>query len=118
TRFLASLALGFGSLLFTWSSRFNNHAIAASTLSVGFYFLLRSRFDSTIGINLFVAGLFLSLAGTVDLPTSIFYVLFLMYVLRDQRLRARSVFYLLPLAFTVLPALALTFSIHHSIMPL
>ena len=116
-RFLASLALGFGSLLFSWSTTFNNHALAASSLCIGFYFLLKARFDTKINLSLLIAGLFLSLAGTADFPTGIFYALFFLYVLRDARLRQGVAFYTLPLMVTVLPALALNFAIHQSIMP-
>jgi hypothetical protein len=116
-RFLASVALGLGSLYFSWSSTYNSHALAASFLSIGFYFLLRARFEAAINLNLGVAGFFLALASTADIPTGIFYALFLLYVLRDPRLRPGILFYLLPLLATVLPALAITYSIHHSIMP-
>jgi hypothetical protein len=116
-RFLASMALGLGSLYFSWSSTYNSHALAASFLCIGFYYLLRARFEAACNLNLGVAAFFLSLASTADVPTGIFYALFLLYVLRDPRLRAGIVFYLLPLLATVLPALAMTYSIHHRIVP-
>jgi hypothetical protein len=116
-RFLASVALGLGSLYFSWSSTYNSHALAASFLSIGFYFLLRARFADATNLNLGIAAFFLSLASTADVPTGIFYALFLLYVLRDPRLRAGIFFYVLPLLATLLPALAITYSIHHSIVP-
>jgi hypothetical protein len=116
-RFLASVALGVGSLYFSWSSTYNSHALAASFLCIGFYFLLRARFELATRLNLGSAGFFLSLASTADIPTGIFYVLFLLYVLREPRLRAGAVFYVLPLLLTLVPALAITYSIHHSIVP-
>lgn len=116
-RLLASVALGLGSLYFSWSSTYNSHALAASFLSIGFYFLLRARFEAATNLNLGVAAFFLSLASTADVPAGIFYALFLLYVLRDPRLRGGIIFYLLPLLATLLPALAITYSIHHSIVP-
>ena len=116
-RLLATVALGLGSLYFSWSSTYNSHALAASFLGIGFYFLLRARFEATVSLNLGLAAFFLSLAGTADVPTGIFYILFLLYVLHDPRLRAGIIFYLLPLLTTLLPALAITYSIHHSIVP-
>jgi len=117
SRLLASLALGIGSLYFTWSTTFNSHELAAAFLSLGFYFLLRARFQALTRLNISIAAFFLSLASTADMPTGIFYALFLLYILRDQRLRKATVFYLLPLLLTLLPALALNYYIHHSIMP-
>jgi len=117
-RLLATLALAFGSLYLTWATTFNNHEMAAGCLAVGFYCLLRGRYaEGSIPRNLAAAGLFLSLAGTADMPTAIFYPIFFLYVLRDPALRKYSLYYLLPIAVTVVPALALNFSIHHSIVP-
>lgn len=116
-RFLATVALSLGSLYFTWASTYNSHALAASFLSIGFYFLLRARFETATNLNLGVAGFFLSLASTADVPTGVFYVLFLVYILRDPRLRRGVIFYVLPLIATLLPALAITYSIHQSIVP-
>lgn len=115
--FLASVALALGSLYFSWSTTFNSHELAASFLSIGFYFFLKARFSANVNLNLGSAAFFLALASTADVPTGVFYALFLLYVWRDARLRSGVVFYLLPLLVTVLPALAMTYSIHHSIVP-
>jgi hypothetical protein len=116
-RFLAAIALGLGSLYFSWSSTLNSHDLAASFLCIGFLFVLKARFAPRVSLNLAMAGFFLSLAGTTDIPTSIFYAGFSAYVLGNRSLRARSIYYFLPLLITVLPALAITYSIHHSIVP-
>jgi hypothetical protein len=116
-RLLASVALGFGSLYFTWSQTLNSHGLAAGCLAIGFSFLLRARHEGHVSRNLALAGFFLSLAATADMPTSIFYAIFCLYILRDQLLR-RSVFaYLAPLLVTLVPSLAINYSIHHSIIP-
>ena len=116
-RFLAAIALGLGSLYFSWSSTLNSHDLAASFFCIGFLFVLKARFAPRVSLNLAAAGFFLSLAGTTDIPTSIFYAGFSAYVLGNRSLRARSIYYFLPLLITVLPALAITYSIHHSIVP-
>lgn len=116
-RLLASLALALGSLYFSWSTTFNNHALAAAFLSIGFYFLLKARLEASVKLNLGVAALFLALAGTADMPTGVFYALFLLYVVRDPRLRPGAAFYVLPLLVTFLPTLAINYSIHGSIVP-
>ena len=116
-RLLASFALALGSLYFSWSTTFNDHALAAAWLIIGFYFFLKARFETNLKLNLSLAAVFLSLAGTADMPTGLFYALFLPYVLLDRRLRPAAMFYVLPLLVTVLPALAITYSIHHSIVP-
>jgi hypothetical protein len=79
--------------------------------------LLKARFEARTRRDLAVAGFFLALAATADIPTSIFYVVFFLYLVRDPKLRKNCGFYLLPLSLTVLPALAMTYSIHHSVLP-
>jgi hypothetical protein len=117
-RLLATLALALGSLYFTWATTFNNHELAAAWLMIGFRFLLRARHgEGAAGRNLAAAGLFLSLPGTADIPTGIFYGVFLLYVLLDPALRRNVGLYLAPLLVTAVPALAMNYSIHHSIVP-
>jgi len=112
------LALGLASLYLTWSATYNNHAVAASLLIIGFYFLLKVRFSpDSRSRDLFYAGFFLALAGTTDVPNGAFYAGFLLYVLADRRLRGRVAYFLLPLLITVLPALAINYSIAGSLVP-
>jgi hypothetical protein len=116
-RLLASLALGFGSLYFTWSQTLNSHGLAAGCLAIGFCFLLRARHEGHVSRNLALAGLFLLLAATADVPTSIYYAAFYVYILRDPSLRRGGLYYAAPLLLTVAPSLAINYSIHHSIFP-
>ena len=116
-RLLASLALGFGSLYFTWSQTLNSHGMAAGSLAIGFYFLLRARYEGHVNRNLAVAGLFLSLAATADMPTGIYYAAFGLYIARDPLLRRAAIFYVAPLLATLVPSLAIDYSIHHSVLP-
>lgn len=117
-RLLAGIALSLGTVYFSWSTTFNNHEIAASFLAIGFCFLLKAKHENFGNRNLAFAGTFLSLAGAADIPTGIFFAVFLVYVLRDPSLRRHVLFYVLPLVVTVLPTLAINYSIHHSVMPL
>jgi hypothetical protein len=116
-RLLAAVALAMGSIYFSWSTTFNNHELAAGFLAIGFCFLLRARFAAALRRDLAVAGFFLALAGTADVPTGIFYVALLLPVLRNPPLRKNAAFYLAPLLFTVGPYLAINYSIHHSFLP-
>src|SRR5665213_3565383 len=114
-RLIATFALGFGSLFFSWSSVFNNHEFAGACLCIGFCFLLRARFGQARNWSLAAAAFFLSFAGSVDAPTAIFYAVFLLYVLAEPGLRRSVAFYLVPLLVTVLPTLALNYAVHRSI---
>lgn len=116
-RLLPSIVLGLGTIYLSWSTTFNNHALAAGFLALGFCFLLRARNEARTALNLGLAGLFFSLAGACDIPTSVFYVLFFAEVLLRADLRKWAVVYLLPTLLTIVPTLAVNYSIHHSIMP-
>lgn len=116
-RLLAACALGVGSLFLSWSSTFNNHEIAGSFLSIGFLFLLKARYEEGTARNLAFAGFFLSLAGVADMPTGVFYALFLAYISSDRDLRPAIGFYLAPLAATIVPSLAINYAIHGSVVP-
>jgi hypothetical protein len=62
------LALGVGSLYFTWSATFNNHSLAASWVAIGFYFMLRAHHGHRVGVSLFLSGLFFAQVGGSDVP--------------------------------------------------
>jgi hypothetical protein len=116
-RLLAALALGLGSIYFSWSTTFNNHELAAGFLSIGFLFLLRARYEAHVRRDLAIAGFFLSLAATADVPTGFFYLALLLPVMRHPLLRKNAAFYLAPILLTVTPYLAINYSIHHSVLP-
>jgi hypothetical protein len=117
-RFCLTAALGVASLYFTWSSTFNNHILAASALMIGFYFFLQAKQADSVKRHLFFAGFFFSLAGAVDMPVSAFYVVFAGYALMQATLRRNVLFYMIPLAVTIFPALLHNYLISGSIMPL
>jgi hypothetical protein len=116
-RVLATAVLAVGSLYFTWSSTLNNHIIAGGALSIGFYYLLRARYADESRVGLTGAGFFFSLAAAVDAPTGIFYVLFLCLLLSDRQLRRAAGWYLLPLAVTIVPTMAMNYAMHGRVTP-
>ncbi|WP_306203966.1 hypothetical protein [Actinoplanes sp. RD1] len=116
-RLWLTLALGVGSLYFTWSATFNNHSLAASWVAIGFFFMLRARHGFHVGRSLFVAGLFFSLCGGTDVPIFAVYGCFFLYVLAQRTLRRNAGWYLLPLVVTAAPALVVNYSISGSLVP-
>ncbi|BCJ51441.1 hypothetical protein Asp14428_29160 [Actinoplanes sp. NBRC 14428] len=116
-RIWLTLALGVGSLYFTWSATFNNHSLAASWVAIGFYFVLRARHGLRKGRSLFAAGLFFALAGGSDVPILAVFGGFFLYVLADKRLRSHAAWYLLPLPLTAIPALLVNYRISGSLVP-
>jgi len=116
-RLAMSLAFGIGSIYFSWSSTFNNNVLAASFISIAYLFHLKALNEETVNRNLGIAGFFFLIAATSDYPTGIFYFLFLLSILRSSSLRSGVVFYILPIFITILPALAMNYCIHESVMP-
>ena len=76
-----TMIYAFASQLFTWSSTFNNHSIAASLIMLAFAFYMRSKQEATIS-NYALSGLFFGLAAASDLPTGLFFLGFAFLVLR------------------------------------
>jgi hypothetical protein len=113
-----TLALGMGSLYFTWSSTFNNHILSASQLTIGFYFLMQAKYLTKPTWNLFYAGLFFALAGTADAPTLAFYGGFLCYLFMDPKQRKAIWAYLVPAIVFIGITLSIFYHISGSIMPL
>jgi hypothetical protein len=116
-RLWLTLALGVASLYFTWSSVFNNHSLAASSLIIGFYFLLKAKQLASPARDLFFSGFFLSLAGAGDVPMAAFYAGFSFSILCNPHLRKNFFFYLLPLVFTAFPSLFVNYHISGSLVP-
>lgn len=115
-RMLVCLALGIGSTFLTWATTFNNHEIAAGCISIGLMFLLRARFKYS-PMDLLLAGLFILIAAVSDIPTTVFYVIFLVYVIARKETRRSVGFFVLPLLVTAVPTAIVDYAIHQSIMP-
>lgn len=116
-RLWLTLAMGIGSLYFSWSSTFNNHSLAASQLIIGLYFLLRAQKSDSVRRNLFFSGFFFSLAGTGDIPTSVFFIGFSIFIFMNSNLRKSIIYYFLPLLITAVPALFVNYYICGSMIP-
>lgn len=111
-----TLTPGLASLHFTWSSIFNNHSLAASTLSIGFYYLLKISHGNGERRDGFLAGFFWSLSAAMDMPTSAFFAAGFLY-LWCSPFRRYTVYYLMPLIITMVPTLWINYHISGSIMP-
>jgi len=116
-RLWLTFALGGASLYLTWSSTFNNHSLAASFLIIGFHFLMKAKVPASARGNIVFAGLFLSLAGAVDMPVSVFFAGFLIYVLTDSALRLKSHLFLFPALIPYLTTMLINYHISGSIIP-
>lgn len=117
SRLSLSIALAVGSLYFTWSTVFNNHILAGSFLIIGYYFLLKTKQPHSDLKYLFLTGFFLSLAGAVDIPSYIFYVIFLIYLLLDLDKKTNIIPYILSGILIILPIIYIQYTITGSIIP-
>jgi len=112
-----TLALGLGSLYFSWSSTFTNHVISASALIIGLYFLIRAKHESKTFGKYFLTGLFISLAGAVDHALLLFYIGFGFYILVQRHPLKNFFGYLLPSLLTVFPTFLTYYTISGSFLP-
>ena len=81
---LAIFLYSFASLAFAWSSSFNNHSLAGSSLMIAFFFYLQTKHKNVNMAHLW-SGLFFGLAASMDIPTSIFLVGFGLLVAHKWR---------------------------------
>ncbi len=116
-KYLLTFSMGVGSLYFTWSSTFNNHSLAASFIIIGIFFIVRAGYNKPTSKYIFSSGLFLSLAGTCDIPVAVFYVGYLVYIFFDKHLAKNYFYFLFPLLLTVLPTLLINYYISNSFIP-
>jgi len=116
-RLYITLALGIGTLFFTWSSTFNNHVLSASLLIFGLYFLLDLNQSVKPIWKSFLAGLCFSLAGVQDHTMLVFYGIFGLYLLFQRRSFVIILGYSFPLVFTVLPTLVINYAASGNVIP-
>lgn len=116
-RLWVTVALGVGTLVFSWTALFNNHSLAASWVAIAFFFLLRAKNGGPVGTNLFLSGLFFGLAGSSDVPTMAFPVAFALHIVLDPRLRRATWVYVLGLVLAISPAMAVNYAISGSFVP-
>lgn len=110
--------LAFGSLFFTWSTTFNNHIFSASFLIIAFYFWLKSRKENFSKLkSVFFSGLFFLFSGISDLPTLIFFPLFLLLLVVKSKNLKTVLTFLLPLLVTIFPYSLFNYLISGSVKP-
>lgn len=108
--------VAFGSLIFTYTTVFNNHAFAAAWLFIGFYFVLRSYLSRTKEpaegeakpirprrLDGFLAGVCISLAGVCDLSGALAFLplVFIMMLFARHLWRLAPFFILGTLVFLI-----------------
>lgn len=116
-RLLMTASLGLATLYVPWNVDFNNHGFTASWLFIGFYCMLRARQTARRNLWLLLSGLSLSMAGAVDNPSALFFVVFAVYVLAIRELRSGILYYALPIVITFLPAVLINYDISGTIRP-
>lgn len=117
-RLLHTLSFGLASLHLSWSSVYNNHSLAASLLTIAFYFYVSSKYAARPEWKLFALGLFLALAGTIDVPTIAFAAGFFLLILSDHSLRHYAWVYVLPPAVLLLVSMGVNYAIAGRFGPL
>ena len=107
----------FSSLAFSWSSSFNNHSLAGSSLMIAFYLYLKGKHEDQ-NLALIGSGLFFGLAASMDIPTSIFLLGFGLLVIHRWRASTPTGLFIsgafLPLALH----LGVNYSIGGTLLPL
>ena len=107
----------FASIMFTWSSTFNNHSLAASSLAIGFMYYLQAKEHQGLKSLLF-SGIFFGLAGAMDIPTSIFFVGFAALILNKWKSIKQTFIFLGAAVFPLSIHLLINYSIGHTLLPL
>lgn len=116
-RLWLTVALGMGTLVLSWSATFNNHSLAASWVTIGFFFLMRADRAGPVIRNLLASGLFFGLAGASDVPTLLFPAAFGVYLLFSRRLRSGFWAYAAAVIVAVVPGFAVNYAISGSVVP-
>ncbi len=118
-------AVGFGSLIFTYTTVFNNHSFSAAWLFIGFYFILRAHLGAAREyqsegskpvrprmLDGFIGGMCIALAGVCDLSGALAFLPlgFLLMLMSRKTLRLLPMYILGALVF-LLPHFALNWKI-------
>jgi len=111
------LIFAFTSLSFTWSATFNNHSLAGSSLMIAFLFYLKG-ISGKEKYSLLWSGLFLGLAGAMDIPTSIFFIGFGILVFINQENGQKFMLFLLGGLVPIGVHLGVNYSIGGTLLPL
>lgn len=114
---LAILVFAFASLSFTWSSSFNNHSLAGSSLMIGLYYYLKSKHNGGTR-SLLWSGFFLGLAASMDMPTSIFLLGFGLLVLHKWRWSYATIGFSVGAVVPLVTSLVVNYTIGKTVLPL
>ena len=114
---LAVMIFAFASLSFTWSSSFNNHSLAASSLMIGFFYYLRGKQLAEMH-SLIWSGFFFGLAASMDMPTSVFLVGFGYLVFQKWRWSKAILRFLAGAVVPLFISLVVNYSIGKTFLPL
>ena len=116
-RLILTFGLLFGTLILPYALIFNNHIVAASLLLISFYFILKIKFGEKKGRYLFIVGLLLSLAATIDLVSGgIFLILFFIYFIMFKDTKKKYLF-LLAILIPLIIHFILNFTITGDLIP-
>jgi len=111
-------SLGFGTLVYTYSSVYNNHTFTAATLYAGFYYLLKTRFKRKgRARNMFLCGVFAGITFLSSLPEFMFPLFFLAYFAWEKKTRKDAVAYVAPVLASVLVFMMLNVAVTGDFFP-
>lgn len=113
----AVLVYALASLSFTWSASFNNHSLAGSSLMIGFFLYLKGKHSGT-SWNLLGSGLFFGLAASMDMPTTIFLLGFMILVCHTWGWKITTLGFASGAVVPLLISLAVNYSIGKTFIPL
>ncbi|MBT4036154.1 MAG: hypothetical protein HOB84_05520 [Candidatus Marinimicrobia bacterium] len=114
---LAVFIYAFASLAFAWTSSFNNHSLAASSLMIAFYFYLKGK-HKDVKSALLWSGLFFGLAASMDMPTAIFPLGFSLLVAHKWRTATPTRLFLFGVFIPLTIHFGVNYAIGGTILPL
>ncbi len=114
---LAIFIYSIASLTFAWSSSFNNHSLAASSLMIAFFFYLKGKHE-VVKPALLWSGLFFGLAASMDIPTTIFLLGFGLLVAFKWRFATQTFVFLAGFLIPISIHLGVNYSIGGTLLPL
>ncbi|MCF7922519.1 MAG: hypothetical protein K9M55_07445 [Candidatus Marinimicrobia bacterium] len=106
----------FGSLIFSWTTSFNNHSLAASSLMIAFMFYLQAK-NSLKSAPLFWAGLCFGVATAADIPTGVFLVGFAVLIYLDLKSPLGNALFWVAAFIPIGCHLAINYTISGSLLP-
>lgn len=118
-RVILCTVLAIGTLMFSYSTVFNNHTVSACLLFLSFYFILKSIFFQYLFKKyISFSGFLASLAATISqVSGGIFFIAFFGYIFWNKKLRPSWSYYVLGGIFPMMLYLTLNIPISGDFMP-